>query len=464
MIKSIVHILFHRHDDGTELGRGNSRLKQAVLSGMSSGVAKLVSLIAVFVTVRWGINYLGEERYGLWMTITTMVTLIGIADLGINNSLVNSASNASGRGDDNKIRKSISNAIAGLTVISLFIIIAAILANITLNWGNLFNLKDDIAKSEVGPAILIFIIIFALSQPATVAQKILIGLQKGWLANIWNALGQITGIIFLWISINNKAGLPLLIAALMGPQLIINIIGSIAFFILNKKLTPKMEDISEKNLKSLFLSGGLFFLIQVMSIMGSALDNIIIAHMLGANSVSEYSVVQRLATIFGIAQLFIAPLWPAFGEAISRGDYKWAISTFKKVVIISALVSLITGAVMISIGESIIEKWTNGIVYPSQSMLIGFSVFLLVGSIGGCFSTLLNNPDFLRKQAFIYSIASIISVILKFILIDAYKSASGAIWGTIIGYTIFFIIPGIKVVDNFFKERRYARNCEWSDK
>jgi O-antigen/teichoic acid export membrane protein len=398
------------------------------------------------------------------MTITTMVTLIGIADLGINNSLVNSASSASGQGDYKKIRISISNAIVGLSAISVLIIIAAILANITLNWEKLFNLKDDIAKSEAGSAILIFIIIFALSQPVTVAQKILIGLQKGWIANIWIAIGQFAGIIFLWISINNKAGLPVLIAALMGPQLIINILGSIAFFIMNKKLAPKIEDISEKKLKELFLSGGLFFLIQVMSLIGSASDNIIIAHMLGANSVSEYSVVQKLSTIFGIAQLFISPLWPAFGEAISRGDYKWAISTFKKVVFLSALTSLTTGAVMISAGESIIEKWTNGIVYPSQSMLIGFSVFLLVASIGGCFSTLLNNPDFIHKQALIYTIASFISVILKIVLIDTYQSASGAIWGAIIGYTIFFIIPGIKVVSSFFKEKRYERNLEWSNK
>lgn len=464
MLKSLVHILFHRHDDGTELGRGHSRLKQAFLSAISGGAAKLISLIVVFVTVRWGVNYLGEERYGLWMTITTMVTLIGIADLGINNSLVNSASNASGRSNDYSVRISISNAIAGLSIMSAIIIIAAIIANVSLDWEKLFNLKDDIAKSEAGSAIFVFFVIFALTQPATVAQKILIGLQKGWIANIWIALGQIAGIIFLWISIKNKAGLPALILALMGPQLIINLLGSFTFFMLNKKLAPKIDDITKKNLKMLFFSGGLFFLIQVMSLIGSASDNIIIAHMLGANSVAEFSVVQRLSTIFGVVQLFIAPLWPAFGEAISRGDYKWAISTFKKAVILSALFSLAAGAVMISVGELIIAEWTNGVIHPSQSMLIGFSIFLLVGSIGGCFSTLLNNPVFLHKQAVIYTIASITAVVLKFILIDIYQSASGAIWGTVIGYAIFFIIPGIVVVDSFFKEKRYERNFEWSDK
>jgi O-antigen/teichoic acid export membrane protein len=327
------------------------------------------------------------------------------------------------------------------------------LANISLNWEELFNLKSSTATSEAGPAIFTFFVIFALSQPATVAQKILVGLQKGWVANIWIAIGQIVGIICLWISITNKAGLPTLILALMGPQLVINLLGSYAFFMLNKKLAPKIDDITKNNLNALFFSGGLFFLIQIMSLIGSASDNIVIAHMLGANSVSEFSVVQRLATIFGIAQLFIAPLWPAFGEAISRGDYKWAISTFKKAVILSALISLAAGAVMISAGELIIAKWTNGIIHPSQSMLIGFSIFLLVGSIGGCFSTLLNNPTFLHKQALIYTIASITAVVLKFILIDTYQSASGAIWGTVIGYAIFFIIPGTIVVAGFFKEK-----------
>lgn len=453
MIKDLLHILFRTHDNDTELGRGNTRLKHAFLSAISSGVTKIISLIVVFFTVRWGVNYLGEERYGLWMTVTTLITLAGIADLGINNSLVNSASAALGRSDDCELRISISNAIAGLSIVSTIMIIAAMLANIALNWENVFNLKTNIAITEAGPAILIFFVLFALSQPATVAQKILIGIQKGWIANIWIAIGQIGGIICLWITINNKAGLPILIIALMGPQLIINVIGSFAFFTLNKKLAPKIRDITKKNLNALFFSGGLFFLIQTMSMVGNASDNIIIAHMLGANSVSEYSVVQRLATILGIAQLFIAPLWPAFGEAISRGDYKWANSTFKRTLIVSTLISLAAGAALIAVGGWLIENWTKGIISPSQTILIGFSIFLIVGSIGGCFSTLLNNPQFLNKQALIFTLASIVAFILKIILIETYQSTSGVIWGTIIGYSLFFIMPGSIVIVRFFKNK-----------
>ena len=50
--------------------------------GFGSGVAHrrdFVSVVSVTLTIR----YLGSERYGAWVTITTILTFLGITDFGL---------------------------------------------------------------------------------------------------------------------------------------------------------------------------------------------------------------------------------------------------------------------------------------------------------------------------------------------------------------------------------------------
>jgi len=43
----------------------------------------------------------------------------------------------------------------------------------------------------------------------------------------------------------------------------------------------------------------------------------------------------------------------------------------------------------------------------------------------------------------IFIVASIMSILLKFVLVAYWQDASGAIWGTVIGYSVFFIVPAL---------------------
>mgnify|MGYP001240022666 CR=1 FL=1 len=448
----IKNLLLDKYDLSTESGRGKTRLKLALLASVSTGVSKFISLLVIVATVRWGISYLGEERYGLWMTITAMITLMSLADLGINNSLVNLASNSSGKDDVLSIRKGIANAIAGLTSMAFIILIISFIIFSGLDWTSIFNLKSQLAIDEAGISVIVFASIFALSLPTAIVQKVLVGLQKGWQANIWIILGQSLGIMALWIAIQNESSLPVLILSLAGPPLIANIFCTMFFFIQNSHFIPRINDISEEGLRKLLSSGGLFFLIQIMSLLGSATDNLIIANQLGVTFVSEFSVVQRLAMMLGIAQLFIAPLWPAFGESLSRGDFKWAKKTFYKALSISILASLIGGVVLMVAGNLIINAWTDNYISPNIYLLAGFSFHIILASFGGCLSVLLNNAELLRKQALIFFVASIVSILLKFVFVGYFQAASGAIFGTVIGYGLFYVIPGMALVRAYFQE------------
>ena len=67
----------------------DERLVAILKTGFSSLIIKLLSVIISFISVPLTYNYLGVDRYGIWLTITSMVAFLTFADLGLGISLIN---------------------------------------------------------------------------------------------------------------------------------------------------------------------------------------------------------------------------------------------------------------------------------------------------------------------------------------------------------------------------------------
>jgi len=90
------------HDKSTEEGKSNERYRRILLTALMTGIVKVVSVIINLFTVPLTLKYLGSERYGLWMSISSILSLISFADLGLGNGLLNSIAQANAR---NKIKQ-----------------------------------------------------------------------------------------------------------------------------------------------------------------------------------------------------------------------------------------------------------------------------------------------------------------------------------------------------------------------
>ncbi len=97
-------------DVSTEQGRSSERYRRVALTTASAGLTKLATALILFVSVPLTLSYLGPERYGLWMTIGSVVTLLSFSDFGIGNGLVNAISEAHGKQDRELAREYVSSA------------------------------------------------------------------------------------------------------------------------------------------------------------------------------------------------------------------------------------------------------------------------------------------------------------------------------------------------------------------
>ena len=116
--------------------------------------------------------------------------------------------------------------------------------------------------------------------------------------------------------------------------------------------------------------------------------------------------------------------------------------------------SIVIGAIMslplLLFGKQIITVWVGPEFAPSWSLLIGFYVFVLFANYGGVMSTFLNSGALIKKQLIIIALASISSVTLKIVLSINF-GVSGVIWATLIGYSIFYIVPTYRIAFNYLK-------------
>src|SRR5271168_4802514 len=80
--------------------RGLERYRRAGITAYASFLSKALTIIISFASVPLTVHYLGAERYGVWLTISSLITWLSMTDFGLaGNALVNVLAEASGRDD-----------------------------------------------------------------------------------------------------------------------------------------------------------------------------------------------------------------------------------------------------------------------------------------------------------------------------------------------------------------------------
>ena len=87
-IRQVLSVLkFKPSDTSTDKGDSNERYRRVVLTAGSSFGSKAVTMLIGLISVPFTVHYLGAERYGLWMTISSTIAFLTFADLGFRNGL-----------------------------------------------------------------------------------------------------------------------------------------------------------------------------------------------------------------------------------------------------------------------------------------------------------------------------------------------------------------------------------------
>lgn len=426
------------------------RIRRIIYTGISALGSKGINLIVVLISVPLTYNYLGDERFGMLMTMLSILAIMGFADLGLGLGLLNKI--AIYESNTTKLKSAISSTFFFLIGISTLLSIIFLIPSYYIDWHIVFNVHSSLAKSEVNQMVFVFITIFLLVLPFTIISKVQGGFQEGYYNEIWLAAGNITSLLTLYITVHYKLGVPYILLSLYGVKSIFVFLNFAFYFFLNRKdLIPKFKYFDKFIFKAVFSESIIFFILQILAVMNTSSDNLIIAQYKGAQAVALFSIGYRLFTVFMMpVQAFIYPLLPAFNDALAKQETKWIINILRKISIYGTALSLISAIIYMTLGNKIISIWINKNTVLPTSLIIAFSVYVLYFNVNGVVSQIMMTPKLINKKL-IYFGASSIFILLSKIFLIKYFNISIVLWITIVIAITLYIIPSIFIINKEIK-------------
>jgi O-antigen/teichoic acid export membrane protein len=438
-------------DTSSAVGRSMERHRRIALSALVAFLARAVNIVSMLLVVRLTVGYLGEDRYGLLMTITSLSALAMFADLGLMYALSTLMARMQGSDDREASVAYVSTASAALIVAAAAQVAIFLAIYPFVDWGRALG-AGNFASAEAGPAMFVLAIGTFAMLPLSVAAAVRRGLQQGYASSLWQLVMSVLVLIGTVIAIRCRAGLVLLAAIPLSVQILLGVgENMLLYFVQYPSIRPRLSAISRKALSPLLALGLSFYVISLATAVGFGTDNIVLAKILGVSAVTRYSIPQRLCFLLPTVLSFVlAPLWPAYGEAHARGDIQWVKNTLRRSSILTLAIVIPFTLVFVIFGKVIVKAWVGHAADPSYSLLAAIGIACAIMSTQGIFSVLLNGIGAVRFLL----IASVSMAIINLpvsILLTRWIGVSGVAWGSALATLVCLLVPSYIYARRMFR-------------
>jgi O-antigen/teichoic acid export membrane protein len=421
--------------------RSRDRHRRAAATSASAIAPKLLTLAILLIGARFVSATLPADGFGVWLLLITASGLLGFADLGMGNGLLNEVAAAHGRDDRDAMRRAISSATAALALVAVILVGAFLATAPFLSWSELLDVHG-VSASAVTSAVGIFVAATAVSVGFAAAQRVRLGLQTGWVNNAWASAGGVMSLVAVVVAASLDASLPVLVAAAMFGQPLVAVADTVLLFGAQRTdLRPTRAAIRKDEALALLRQGSMFFFLAIAIAVGYESDALVISHALGADAVPQFALPYRIVMLAPAAvSLVMIALWPAYSEAMARGDSSWAERTMKRSLLVAGGGTLLTSLLVVVVGPYA-WSWLGGsTAVPSRGLLLVLGLLACVMSVSTAFGVFLSATGRLRIQVVAAAAMAVSNVVLSLALVGP-LGVAGPAWGTIISQTLCVLLP-----------------------
>ncbi|WP_165419420.1 lipopolysaccharide biosynthesis protein [Corallincola spongiicola] len=416
-------------------------------SNVSMGVVfKFSGIIVSYLTVPVLLNYLGYEKYGVWMTIFSVLSWIYTFDVGIGNGLKIWLTEAIAKGDDETAKKLIATAYIIISVISVIFFSALALIILLAPVQSVINsslFSENYLKVLVALNVAFFLSNFIIS----LYKQLLFSVHKSAIVTFSTVINQaIVLLLLVLLPYFFDSSLIAISLAYGFSNIVVSLYFSYSFFKDRKQLVPNRSDFDKKEVKRITGVGLEFFIIQLCAIVIFATDNMIISSLLGPAEVTNYSIVNKFYQAFLIMwYVTSAPLSSLYMDAYIKRDFAWISRTMKKLHYIYLVIILLVSSSYFWIGY-VLELWIGEIVAIPDILIQIFIVFVAMRIYGDLNMSFLNAIGKLKLQVFLTSIGAAVNIPLSIYFVKVHAMGiSGVILATCFSLVLVTIFMPLQV-------------------
>lgn len=393
------------------ISNSSGRSKEAVKGVVLSVVAKMIYIISSFLIVPLTIDYVNPTQYGIWLTMSSIISWITLFDLGLGNGFRNRFAEAKAEGNIDLAKCYLSTTYFSVAIIVLVVFLAIIVGNVFIDWSTILNV-DPVYSEELGKVFVILSAFFCLNMVANLVSTMLMADQKAGLASMIQGGGQLLSLISVWIlTLVSKGSLTNLALYFAGMPCLLAIVVSLFVYSSRKyqEIAPRFRYVKMSLIRDILGIGLQFFIIYLCMIFIFQIINIIISREIGPDAVTEYNIAYKyFALLYTIFIIILTPFWSAFTDAYNRNDYSWMTRTMKALEYMWIGFAII-GVLMLIFARYVYIVWVGTDVDISPKLSLFVYIYVMILNLGNLYMYLINGIGTVRIQLIIYLSFAIVS-------------------------------------------------------
>lgn len=397
----------------------NAMLRNNILF---SALLKVIGLSTSLLIVPITLNYLNNEVYGIWLTMSSILYWFSFFDIGLGNGMRNYLTRAISMGKYVEARSIISTTFSMLSLIAICLGLIVVALLYTIDAGKLFN-TTMIASNELRNIAIIAAVFTLVLFVVKNIGLIFVAMQKYALNDLLGVSGHVIALIIIYILTKVTQGnLMYVVAAFTITPVLVFAIAAIPLFTKYPALKPSLKSIDTELAHKVVGKGLGFFLIQMTScVVIFGCSNLFITQFCGPESVTTYNIAYKYFNILAIAYtIVISPMWNAYTDAYVKGDMAWIKSNFNRALRIWRL-SLLGGLAMLAICNFLYHLWVGDAVSVPLTVSLCTMAYICMFNLNNCVTYLLNGLNKIRVQI----ITSIVVTILFLITVSIIRGKFG---------------------------------------
>jgi len=425
--------------------KGHERSVKAKRNILASFLVKGLSIAISLILVPLTIHYINPSRYGIWLTLSSIVGWLSFFDIGFGNGLRNKFAISVAKGEHEEARTYVSTTYAMLSIIIAGMLIAFFCINPFLNWSKLLNTPSQMA-GELSLLALIVFVFFCLQFQLQLITTVMTANQQPAKSSFFNFLGSFLSLAVIFILTKTTSGnLVYLGIAFSAAPVVVLIFSSLWYYTHDYRMyAPSFKYVKLSYGHDLMNLGANFFLLQIAGVILYETNNIIIAQLFGPAEVTPYNIAYKYFSIVTmLLGTIMLPFWSAYTEAWTKNDVDWIKDSIKKLKMLWLLITIVTVGMLI-FSNFFYGLWVGKAIKVPMSISIAMALYVVMNGWNSIYSLFLNGIGKIKLQLYGSVLGMIINVPLS-IYFGRLFGIAGVLLATVILCSINMILEPVQV-------------------
>lgn len=379
-----------------------NRTQKALNNIARSTIYKGISIVISIGYVPLLFDYLGQEEFGIWLTLSSIIGWFSFFDVGLGNGLRNKLTVALANNDLVMAKKYVSTAYALLSIIFVSLLFIFNIINFYLPWPKILN-TDLFSHQYFFYLTTVVCSMFLIRFILQLISVIYFSHQEPAKVDLINMLGQLFAFITIFYLSQTEVKSDLFaISSLLTvvPVIVLLIFSFIAFKGRHAKIAPSIKSVDFTYRAELLNLGLKFFFLQMSSVIIYSTTNFFITRYYGADEVAIYNISFKYFQLPVMVQtILLSPLWSALTDGYAKGDFEWISKTMSRLRTTSIIFVVIIG-MMLLVSDIVYSVWLNARVDIPMALSLSLAVWTSIRIIYTPYSVFVNATGKIRLSVY----------------------------------------------------------------